>query len=80
MFGVNQRILFLYRSVFESLIRYCIAAWYGNLTVQYKSKLAQLVHKAQKIIGWEGKRTILELGEASISRQAKRIVSDDKQI
>lgn len=81
MFGVNQRILFLfYQSVFESLIRYCITAWYGNLTVQFKSKLARLVHLAQKITGGEEKRTIQELYEASISRQAKRIVSDDTHI
>ncbi len=34
VFGVNQRILFLfYQSVFKSLIRYGITAWYGNLTV-----------------------------------------------
>jgi len=58
VFGLNQRILFLlYQSVFESLIRYGITAWYGNLTVQSKSKskLARLVHTAQKIIGWDEK-------------------------
>jgi len=55
VFGLNQRILFLlYQSVFESLIRYGITAWYGNLTVQSKSK-SKLVHAAQKIIGWDEK-------------------------
>lgn len=64
MFGVNQKIMFLfYRSIFESLIRYGITAWYGYLTVQLKSKLGRLVHTALQIIGWEENGTIQELYE-----------------
>ncbi len=80
VFGVNQRILFLfYQSVFESLIRYGIAAWYGNLTVQSKSKLAWLV-QTLKVVGLEEKRPIQEMYEVSVLRHAKKIVADDTHI
>ncbi len=80
IFGVNQRILFLfYQSVFESLIRYGIAAWYGNLTVQSKSKLARLV-QTLKVVGLEEKQTIQEMYEVSVLRHAKKIVADDTHI
>ncbi len=40
-----------YQAVLASLFRYGIAAWFGNLSVQLKNKLSQLVHTAWKIIG-----------------------------
>lgn len=44
--GVDQRIMFL-----ERIVRYEMSAWYGNLTVQLKSKLARLVQTAMKVMG-----------------------------
>ncbi len=55
-------------------------AWYGNLTVQSKSKLARLVQTALKIVGWEEKRPIQKMYEVSVLRQAKKIVADDTHI
>ena len=80
-FGVNQRIMYLfYQSIFESLIRYGITAWYGNLSVQLKSRLGRLVHTAFKIIGGEERRSPQELFDASILNHAKKIVGDDTHI
>ncbi len=40
-----------YRAVTESIIRYGITVWFGNLAIQVKSKLACLVKIAVKTIG-----------------------------
>ena len=46
------KILFLfYQAVLESVLRYGMSAWFGNLTVQSKTKLAHLVHTAMKVKG-----------------------------
>ena len=43
-FGVDEKILVLfYRSIIESILRYGITAWFGNLYVQLKSQLSRLM-------------------------------------
>lgn len=80
-FRVNQRIMYLfYQSIFESLIRYGITAWYGNLSVQLKSRLGRLVHTAFKIIGGEERLSPQEMFDASILNHAKKIVGDNTHI
>ncbi|KAF0040481.1 hypothetical protein F2P81_006379 [Scophthalmus maximus] len=37
-----------YRGVLESLVRYWMSAWYGNLSVHLETKLASLVCTAMK--------------------------------
>ena len=49
--GVDQRCMVIfYKAVLESLIRYSITAWFGNLSVQLENKLLRLIHAAGKII------------------------------
>ncbi len=80
IWGKSEFLFLFYQSVFESLIRYGITAWYGNLTVLSKSKLTRLVQTALTIVGWEEKRPIQEMYEVSVLRQAKKIVADDAHI
>ena len=47
-------MLTFYKAVFVSIIRYGITAWFGNLTVQPKSKLDRLIEVALKTIGATG--------------------------
>ena len=48
-FGVDEKILVLfYRSIIESILRYGITAWFGNLSVQSKSQLSRLMRTAMK--------------------------------
>ena len=51
-FGVDEKILVLfYRSIIESILRYGITAWFGNLSVQLKSQLSCLMRTAMKLTG-----------------------------
>lgn len=43
--------LVFYQAVFESLTRYNITAWFGELSVQLKSKLVRVIQTAWKVIG-----------------------------
>ena len=43
-------MLVFYRAVLESLVRFGVAVWFGNLSVQLRSKLLRLVQTAGKII------------------------------
>ena len=52
VYGVEQKIMLLfYHAILESILRYGITAWYGNLTVQSKSQIARQVQTAMKIMG-----------------------------
>lgn len=70
--GVDKKILFLFNQsvffFFLSLIKYGITGWYGNLTIQSKSKLAQLVQTALKVVGWEAKRPFQDIFEVAVVR------------
>ena len=52
LFGVSVNIMLIfYRASIESILRYGIASWFGNLTVKYKSQIARLAKMAGKIMG-----------------------------
>ena len=40
-----------YKSFIESILTFCIIAWYGNLTLTTKNRLGSLVRVASKISG-----------------------------
>ena len=40
-----------YRSFIESVLMFCVVAWYGNLTLANKNRLANLVKVASKVTG-----------------------------
>lgn len=52
LYGVGSDILrvFFYQATLESLIRYGITVWFGNLSVQLKNKLAHIHKTAMKNI------------------------------
>ncbi len=52
VFGVNQKVLLLfYHAVIESIFRYGISAWFGNLSVHLKAQITRLTQRAMKIMG-----------------------------
>ncbi len=53
IFGVAQRVRlrFYHACIIESIFLYCMAAWFGNLTVFFRSQLNRLVHTAMKVVG-----------------------------
>ncbi len=40
-----------YKQFIESVLSFCIVAWYGNLSLSNKNRLGSLVKVAGKIIG-----------------------------
>lgn len=81
VFGVSQKIMFLfYQAVMESVIRYGMTAWFGNLSTQSKSKLQRLVQTAMKVMGRTEKLSLQSIYEQSVLRQARRVLSDPSHI
>ena len=47
LYGVSRNIMLIfYRASIESILRYGITSWYGNLTVKYKSEILRLAKMA----------------------------------
>lgn len=52
VFGVCKSILLIfYRAKIESLLRYGMTSWFGNLTVKSQAEISSLVRTADKIMG-----------------------------
>ena len=52
LFGVSKGVMStFYDAVLGSIIRYGMAAWYGTLSVQLKSRIAKMEKTAMKVIG-----------------------------
>jgi len=45
--------MMLYKAVLESIVKFGVTVWFGNLSIQLKSKLAHLVLTALKTVGQE---------------------------
>ena len=57
LFGVSLNIMLIfYRASIESILRYEIASWFGNLTVKYKAQVARTAKMAGKIMGLSSPR------------------------
>ena len=53
--GVNKNVMVMfYRAAIESIIRYAITTWFGNLSIKLKSQLRSLINRAGKILGARG--------------------------
>ncbi len=77
IFRVEQKIMYLfYQAVIESIIRYGITVWFGNLTIQVKSKLACLLKIAMKTIGRKEYLSLESLYEQLVLREAHTILDD----
>ena len=69
-------MLLFYRAVVESVLRYAITVWFGNLTVKVKSQITRLTHSALKVVGVREYPTLQVIYEESVLRQARRIIED----
>ena len=81
-FGVDEKILVLfYRSIIESILRYGITAWFGNLSVKLKSQLSRLMRTAMKITSSTSPMISLqEIFEQTLRRQSVKIIYDTKHV
>ena len=81
-FGVDEKILVLfYRSIIESILRYGITVWFGNMSVQSKSQLSRLMRTATKITGSTSPMISLqEIFEQTLRRQSVKIIYDTKYV
>ena len=75
-FVVNEKILVLfYRSIIESILRYGITVWFGNLSVQSKSQRSHLMRTVMKITGSTSPMISLqESFEHTLRRQSRLFV------
>lgn len=80
-FGVNREVqLLFYHAVVESLLRYGISAWFGNLTVQSKAQITRLIQTAMKIMGVSQHPSLQAIFQQTITRQAQKIISDPTHV
>ena len=82
LFGVSTNIMLIfYRASIESILRYGIASWFGNLTVKCKSQISRLANMAGKIMGRSSPPTSLHtIFEQAVVRQAQNIISDTSHV
>ena len=74
-------MLIFYRASIESIVRYGITNWFGNLTVKLKSEILRLVKTAGKIMGMSTPpNTPQAIFDQATLGQAKKIVSDPSHV
>ena len=74
-------MLIFYRASIESIVRYGITNWFGNLTVKFKSEILRLVKMAGKIMGMSTPpNTPQVIFEQATLGQAKKTVSERSHI
>ena len=79
--GVAKHIMLLfYRAAIESIIRYGITTWFGNLSVKLKSQLQNLIKRAGKIIGMQPPSSLQEIFEETAMRQCLKITRDPNHL
>ena len=71
--SLTNIVMFLfYQAVLESILRYGMSAWYGNLSVQLKSKIGRRIQA--------GMKASEKLPCSPSTRQAEKILSDQTHI
>ena len=79
--GVATNIMMLfYRANIESVIRYGITTWFGNLSVTLKSQLQNLVKRAGKIIGMQPPCSLQDIFNQTVRKQGLKIIRDPNHI
>ncbi len=73
-------LLLFYHAVIESIFRYGISAWFGNLSVHLKAQITRLTQRAMKIMGVKQHPTPQALFEETVTRQAQKIISDPTHV
>lgn len=70
-----QLLLFLYRSIIESLLTYCNTCFFPMLSVSNRNKLLKVAHVASKIIGLPTP-SLSDLNGRATLRKARAIAAD----
>lgn len=75
-FNVDNVDLF-YKSLIESILTFCLISWYGNLSVQNKNCLFNIVKVARKLIGTQ-QLSLADISDRQVLPKAQSIlVSSD---
>ena len=77
LFGVSKGVMStFYDAVLGSIIRYGMAAWFGTLSVQLKSRIAKMEKTAMKVIGKKDSPSLQTIFENTVLSLANRVLSD----
>ena len=81
LFGVSVGVMStFYDAVLGSIIRYGMAAWFGTLSVQLKSRIANMEKTAMKVIGRKDSPSLQSIFEKTVVSLANRVLSDPTHI
>ena len=69
-----------YDAVLGSIIRYGMAAWFGTLSVQLKSRISKMEKIAMKVIGRRDSPSLQAIFEKTVLGLANRVLSDSSHI
>lgn len=72
--------MLFYHAVIESILRYRISAWLGNISVKLKSQINRLVHTTMKVMGVREHPSLQVLFEKTIVSQAWKIIADPSHV
>ena len=73
-------MMLFYRATIESIIRYGITTWFGNLTVRAKAQLQNLVKRAGEIMGTQPPSSLKEIFEETVRKQGSKIAADPNHV
>ena len=69
-----------FRATIESVLRFGITSWFGNLTVKHKAQISNLVKAAGKVIGQPPPPAPQDIYDQSVIRQATNIIDDPSHV
>ena len=79
--GVNKAVMMMfYRAAIESIVRYAITTWFGNLSIKLKSQLRSLINRAGKIMGSPPPSSMQEIYDDTARRQGLKITRDPNHV
>lgn len=81
VFGIEKDIMMaFYRASIESIIRYGIIIWFGNLSVKLKAQLQTLIKRAGKIMGVAPPTALQDLFDETVKKLGVKISEDNEHI
>ena len=73
-------MMIFYRAIIESVIRYGIPAWYGNLSIKLKAQINKLTNVAMKLVGIRQYKNAQEMFEEAVLQLAQKIIADPEHV
>jgi len=71
----QRQLVSFYRTSIESILTYCMCAWYSSCTVAHRKALQEVINNAQKIVG-SPLPTLEELHSSRCLKKARNIIKD----